>query len=340
MTTRGNVRGAGWVTMRQVAKLAEVSTMSVSRAFRDTRQVTAGTRERIQRAAAELGYVPNLVAANLSSGRSRMIAAIVPSIRNSSFSNMLQGLGDGLAAGGLHLMVAVAPTLHAELAAVRNLLGRRPDGVVLTGTRHHKDTVELLRAAGVAIVETWDSGRPMIDLGAGFDGFAAARTMTEFMIGKGYRRLGYADLGKPQEPRFADRLRGFRHAMRQAGLNASHVFAATEADGFGGGRRAVEVLIDREPRLEALCCVTDVFAAGAMFECARRRWDVPGRLAVTGFGDYEIASELPVGLTTIRTHGYEIGAAASRMLCDRLEAGVLGPAFVNVGFELVIRESA
>ncbi len=118
--------------MKDVAKLADVSTMSVSRAFRNTSQVTAETRERIHAAATQLGYVPNLTAANLSSGRSRMIVAIVPSIRNSNFSTMLQGLGDGLAAADFHLMLAVAPTIQAELAAVRDLLGRRPDGIVLT----------------------------------------------------------------------------------------------------------------------------------------------------------------------------------------------------------------
>ena len=315
--------------------------MSVSRAFPQHRgQVTAETREEGSTPRQpQLGYVPNLIAANLSSGRSRMIVAIVPSIRNSNFSTMLQGLGDGLAAADFHLMLAVAPTIHAELAAVRDLLGRRPDGIVLTGTRHHKQTVAMLRDARVATVETWDSGRPFLDLGVGFDAFAAASSMTQFLIGRGYKRIGYADFDGPKEPRFAERLRGFNHAMKEAGLSAKNVFAAPEPSGFAGGRLALENLLTREPGLEALFCVTDVFAAGAMFECARRGWEVPGRFAVSGFGDYEIAREFPVGLTTIRTHGYDIGAAVARLLRDRLDGRLTGPASVDVGFELVVRGS-
>ena len=311
-----------WVTMQDVARVAGVSAMTVSRAFRAPENVGAETRARIEGAALKLGYVPNLAAGNLSSGRSRIIAVVVPTIRNSNFSMMLQGLGDSLSSHGLHLMLAIARTGTDELAAVRALLGRRPDGIVLTGTDRDRATARLLKEARLSVVETWDVGGRFLDLGVGFNSYEAACEMTRLLIRKGRRRVGYADFGDDYNvKRFADRRAGVHDTLLEAGLPVDIVASAPEALGVAGGRLVLEQLSAREPKLDAILCVTDIFAVGAIFECLRRGWKVPARLAVAGFGDYAIASEIPPGLTTVRTHGYEIGATAGKLLIERLELG-------------------
>jgi LacI family transcriptional regulator, gluconate utilization system Gnt-I transcriptional repressor len=329
-----------WVTMQDVARLAGVSAMTVSRAFRSRENVSAETSARIEAAALKLGYVPNLAAGNLSSGRSRIIAVIIPTIRNSNFSKMLQGLGDCLSQHGLHLMLAIARTGAEELAAVKALLGRRPDGIVLTGTDRNRATARLLKEAGLSVVETWDIGSKFLDLGVGFNSYEAACEMTRLLIRKGRRRIGYADFGDDYNvKRFADRKAGVRDTLQAAGLPADLVVSAPEAAGVAGGRMALEELSAREPELDAILCATDIFAVGAIFECLRRGWNVPARLAVAGFGDYAIASEIPPGLTTVRTRAYEIGATAAKLLIERFNSDRRDRVTIDIGFDIVERGS-
>src|SRR5690606_33223560 len=130
-------RASGWVTMADVARRAGVSPMTVSRAFKTPASVSAAVRARVEEAAHALGYVPNLVAGNLASSGSRMVAAVVPTLANSNFLGTLKGLSDRLRQEGYQLLLAeTGYDPREEAAAVSALLGRRPDGVVLTGAQH------------------------------------------------------------------------------------------------------------------------------------------------------------------------------------------------------------
>ncbi|MBP0447699.1 LacI family DNA-binding transcriptional regulator [Roseomonas sp. SSH11] len=324
--------------MSDVAREAGVSPMSVSNAFKRPDIVLPATRERILAVARRLGYVPNRIAGTLASGRSHVVAAIVPSIRNSSFARTIQGLGDYLTEHGYELLLAVADTPERERRAIEAVLGRRPEGIVLTGNEHPPETLALLAGVETPVVETWILGDPIIDMAVGFSLADAGYAIGTFLTGRGYRHIGFAGYAPASQRRFLERQGGFQSALREAGLRDDLLFYAEEAAGFAGGRAAVTELLQREPRLDALFCVTDIFAAGALFECQRRGLSVPGQLAIAGFGDFEIAAEIVPALTTVRTRGYEIGQAAGRLLLDRAAGGPPGGR-VNVGFELVSRES-
>jgi LacI family gluconate utilization system Gnt-I transcriptional repressor len=326
------------IRMQDVAREAGVSLMTVSNAFQQPGKVRSDTREKVFAAAAKLGYVPNLIAGNLASGKSRVVAAILPSLRNSNFARMIQGIDECLAARGYELVLAVGDTPERELEAARTFVGRRADGIILTGTEHSPEVRRLLEAARIPTVETWNLDGPLIDMAVGFSNYEAAREITEFIIGRGHRAIGFVGY-ESRDRRFRERQRAFEEAMRRAGLRDDLVFFAPEAAGFAGGRLAIEQLTARTPRLEALLCVTDIFAVGAMFECLRRGWAMPERFAVAGFGDYEIAAEVPPGLTTIRTRGYAIGFAAARLLVDKAEQGEMSSPTEDVGYELVVRGS-
>jgi LacI family transcriptional regulator, gluconate utilization system Gnt-I transcriptional repressor len=326
------------VKMSDVARAAGVSLMTVSNAFQQPKKVRAETRERIFAAAAELGYIPNLIAGNLASGRSRVIAAIVPSLRNSNFARMIQGLTDHLEHRGYELLLAVADTPERQLAAVTTFLGRRVDGLLLTGTEHSPEVRSLLEAARIPVVETWNLDGPFIDMAVGFSNYEAARALTELMISRGYQHIGFAGF-EPRDLRFRERQRAFQDALSAAGLRNDLLFFGPESLGFSGGRAALDHLRQREPRLQAMICVTDIFAVGALFECMRRGWPVPERFALAGYGDYEIAAEVPPGLTTVRTRGYAIGGVAAELLVEKVETGFVAEATHNVGYELVLRGS-
>jgi len=336
--TQGPDRIRRAIRMSDVAREAGVSPMSVSNAFKRPDIVLPETRERILAAARRLGYVPNGVAGTLASGRSRMVAALVPSIRNSSFARTVQGLSDQLAEQGYQLLLAVADTAERERQAVESVLGRRPDGIILTGNEHHPDTIRLLRQSGVPLVETWILSDPILDMAVGFDLNEAAQAMGRLLVSRGYRHIGFAGYAPAERSRFLERQQGFQAALREAGLRDDLLFYAEETAGFAGGRLAMAALRAHEPRLDALFCVTDIFAVGALFECQRQGLVVPRDFAVAGYGDFEIAAEVVPGLTTVRTRGYEIGRAAARLIVERAEGEVPAPR-IDVGFELIIRDS-
>lgn len=327
------------ITMADLAAAAGVSPMTVSNCFKHPHKVHADTRHRVMEMAATLGYVPNLIASNLASGSSRMVAALVPSLRNSNFAKTLQGLGDHLRARGYELLLSVAEHPEQEERVVRSLLGRRPAGIVVTGSQHSEGTIGLLRQAGVPVVETWRDTEPSIDMAVGFSLFDAARDIAAMMVAKGLRHIGWAGHDTPANERHVQRQRGFQQAMADAGLRSDLVFNAPESVGFATGRLALEALQRQEPRLQGLCCVTDVVAAGALFECLRRGWSVPERFSVAGYGDYEIAAEVPPGLTTVKTNGAEIGRAAAEMLLQKIETGRIEAPVRRIPYEIIVRRS-
>jgi LacI family transcriptional regulator, gluconate utilization system Gnt-I transcriptional repressor len=325
--------------MQDVAREAGVSPMTVSNCFKYPSRVVPATRSKVLETAARLGYVPNLIAGNLASGRSNIVAVVTPSIRNSNFAGMILGLEDALSAKGYHLIISVIEAPEREYEAVRTLVGRRVDGIVLTGVDREESTRRLLQQAATPVVETWDLNGPFIDMGVGFSTKDGARDATRLMIEKGYRRIGFAGFDGRRNRRHQERMSGFREAMTEAGLQDDLLSFVPEPSGFAGGKIAMEQLLEREPQLEGLFCVTDVLATGALFECMRRGWPVPQRFGVMGFGDYEIAAEVPPGLTTVHTPGDKIGEAAANMIVSRVEGLPTGAPVVDVGYSLTIRGS-
>jgi LacI family gluconate utilization system Gnt-I transcriptional repressor len=333
-------RGSGWVTMADVARRAGVSLMTVSRVYRSPRGVSEEVRQRVAVAAEALGYVPNLIAGNLSSSRSRFIAAVVPSLANSNFATTVQGLSEGLRDRGYQLLLAECGyDPEEEARVVASLLGRRPDGLVLTGVHHDPRTVAALRARALPVVETWEHAPQAVDMAVGFSNHEAGLALARHVVARGRRRIGYLDFHVAGVRRFAQRLAGVRQALAEAGLPEGPV-AAPRAPGFAAGAEGLRMLLEQEPALDAVLCSTDVQAVGVLFACQTRGWAVPGRLAVAGFGDFEIAAQVPPGLTSLRTRGHAIGSAAAALLLARLEGGVAGPGYLDVGHELVVRGSS
>jgi len=328
--------------MADVARMAGVSMMTVSRAYQEAGRVSAETRSRIAEAAAQLGYVPNRAAAQLSSSRSRVVAATIPFLSEAQFGNTLEGLSALMRQAGYQLLIAeCGPTAEEEERAISTVLGYRPDALVVIGVDHGAASRTMIRAAGIPVVETWDLDHPPMDMMAGFSNRLAACRMTEHLIGLGRRRIGYVDFSGPVTHRFVERRHGFLSAMQKACLVADLILEPDEGRvGFARGRDAVGLLLKRDPALDALFCATDPYAVGAVLECQKLGWDVPARIAIAGFGDFEIAAEIAPGITTIRIDPRGIGYAAGEMVLARL-AGEAGVALErDLGFELVARGSA
>jgi LacI family gluconate utilization system Gnt-I transcriptional repressor len=325
--------------MQSVAVAAGVSPMTVSNTFRYPERVQEETRQRVLKIAAELGYVPNHAAGNLASGQSRVIGAVIPSIKNSSFYNYVRGMQDHVATEGYQLILKLADTLSQEASAIRTFVGLRVAGIALVGDEHENDVRTLLLKTGVPVVESWVHENPF-DMAVGYSTTDATRAITELLIDRGYRRIGFVGYEGDVSSRFTERVPTFRQSLEKAGLDSHRIFLVDQADGFGAGPKALEGLCEIDPDLDAIICPTDIVAAGVLFECGRRGWKVPERLAVAGWGDYEIASEITPGLTTIQPHAYEMGQSAMSLIIERAAGAGTQGTVVDTGFHIVKRDSA
>jgi LacI family gluconate utilization system Gnt-I transcriptional repressor len=327
--------------LRDVARLAGVSTMTVMRVLREPAKVRPTTRARVEAVVRKTGYRPNLMARALASNRSGVIAAIVPLLTNSLIAEIMQGLTEGFADGEHHLLVGASGFSAAqEEELVRTFLSRRIEAIYLSGTSRTKAAARLLRESGIPVVEGGNLPRRAIDMVVGFSNVDAAATATRHLLERSYDTIGYIGADPRDNDRARDRRRGFEAAMTAAGRRVDPALAIETSLDMTAGGRAMATLLDRRPSLRAVFCSADAIAVGALFECQRRGIAVPDKLAMVGFDDLDIASQVVPALTTIRVPRYAIGQEAARVLRERLAGRPVAPKVIDLGFELVVRDSA
>jgi LacI family gluconate utilization system Gnt-I transcriptional repressor len=327
--------------MSDVARVAGVTAMTVSRAMRTPTLVSAETLARVEAAIAEMRFVPNYVAGSLSSRHSRIIVAIVPTIMNSVFSGMIEGLSGLLVSKGYQLLLGNTNfDLAVEEKLLTEFLGWRPAGIVVTGHRHRPRTRAMLKASGVPVVETWClDGRPM-DTVVGFSNYQAAYEMTRSLYAWGYRKIALTYIEAHDNDRSAARRDGYRRALLDLDLAHDPSFESEVPFGVGSARQSVERLLARHSDIDAIMCASDALAVGTLMECLRRGLRVPQDIAVTGFGDVELSAELIPSLTTVHLPRYEIGRRTAEVLLERIAGTYSGPRRNDCGFSIVRRESA
>jgi LacI family transcriptional regulator, gluconate utilization system Gnt-I transcriptional repressor len=334
-------RQRGRVRIEDVAELAGVSAITVSRVLRTPAVVAEETRRRVDEAVDRLGYVPNLAAGTLASLKSRLVAVVVPTLRSSVYADTIQGLSDELSTAGYHLMVGYsAYSADLELSVLRAFMGRQPEAVVLTGVEHSSALRRLLRKSKVPTVEIWDLIEDPIDVAVGFDNVAAGACVADHLAKVSVRRPAVLGSDPAREARAAKRLAGFAGRCRALGLRAPAVEPLVDGMSPEEAEAGFRRLVSRAPDVDGLFCLNDALAIAALMEARRLSIDVPGRLRIAGFGDFDLAAHVTPRLTTVRVPGYEIGRRAARRLLDRAGGARRGAKVEDLSFELIVRESA
>ncbi len=312
--------------MADLAARVGVSKMTVSRALSrtDSRQRGASEvlRQQILRAALEMGYVVDQTARTFSSKRSGFVAALIPALNNSNFSDTAHGLTAALEASGLQVLLGYTDyDITTEERLLRAMLGRRPEGVVVTGGKHSPATRKLLKAAGVPVVEIWDLPARPIAHAVGFSNADAMAQLVRKLHAKGYRRLAFLGGTPDSDARGADRRRGFEHAMRELGLDPGRSLTVGQAPvSMEQGAQGLTQLLARWPDTDALVCVSDHPAFGALAECQRLGRRVPAQLAIAGFGGFEVGTACHPQLTTVAVDCAGIGRRAGELLLRAIAA--------------------
>src|SRR5947209_9889488 len=206
-------------TLSAVAKLAGVSSITVSRVVRVPELVAPETRIRVEAAMRELGYVPNQLAIALASGaRTRSVGVLVPTIANSIFADTVQGLSDELEPSGYAVILAQSRyDAKREDRMLSALLSRRPEAIIMVGSPATEEGARLLRRAGIPVVETWDLPVAPIDAVAGFDNHAAGAAVARHLLAQGRRRLAFIGGDAPRATR---RWHGFNDTAQNGGVKA------------------------------------------------------------------------------------------------------------------------
>jgi LacI family gluconate utilization system Gnt-I transcriptional repressor len=312
--------------MADVAARVGVSKMTVSRALNrvgcSSRSTSEALRQRILKACHDMGYVIDQTARTFSSKRSGFVAALIPALNNSNFSDTAHGLSAALEGSGLQVLLGYTDyDATTEERLLRAMLSRRPEAVVVTGGNHTPATRRLLKSAGVPVVETWDLPAHPIEHTVGFSNAEAVGQLVRHLHAKQYRRIAFLGGVPESDARGADRRRGFENAMRQLKLDPGRSLSVGHAPvSMAHGAQGVAELMLRWPDTEALICVSDHPAFGALAECQRQGWGVPGRLAIAGFGGFEVAAASHPRITTVAVDCFGIGRTSGELLLRAIEA--------------------
>lgn len=333
------LQGVPSPTLIDVAKVAGVSPITVSRALGRPDVVSAATRKRVLEAVRATGYVPNLAAGALASSRSRLVAIFLPTIANSIFADTVQALTEHLAPVGYQTLLGLTGYRpEQEEALLEAVLGRRPDGIVLTGTEPTRASRERLARVGIPLVEAWDLCERPLDMLVGFSHEAVGQAVANYLLGKGYRRVSVLSL---DDPRGLRRYRSLAQTLAQQGVEllAAQILPAPAT--LAVGRAGLSRLLQAGAAGEVVVCSSDTLAQGVLAEAASRGLRVPQDLAVMGFGDLSCAAHTHPPLSTVRIDGPRIGRAIAEALLARIAEPALArqPLRLDVGFEVIERGS-
>lgn len=330
---------ASSLTLIDVAKVAGVSPITVSRALHRPEIVSKQAREKVLEAVRQTGYVSNMLAGGLASNKSRLVAIFVPTIANSIFADTVQALMDRLTEAGYQTLLGLTGySAEQEEKLLEAVLGRRPDGIVLTGTLHTESSRQRLAQSGIPVVEAWDLSENPLDMLVGFSHEGVGEATARHLLAKGYRRFGVVTISDPRGLRRCNSLIAElrRHGVEEVPIQVMMPPATLET-----GREGLRQLFAQGAAPDIVVCSSDTIAQGILAEAASRGLVVPSDLAVMGFGDLSSAAQVYPALSTVRVDGQHIGDQIARALLERFLylPGSADPVRVDTGFTLIDRQS-
>ena len=329
-------------TLEDVAKRAGVSTATVSKVLSNTPYFTEETRSKVMRAVAELGYIPNLAARALSSGKTGIIAVVFPYVYEAIFTdpnimNTLEGIEAECTPRGYNLLLSTpkitanGPDAHYQQLILSGYL----DGVIAIDSYPLASSIKVVQEKGIPVVVV---GYQPCDAYVHHDDQAGGQMIMQHLIELGHSRIGIIDA--PLDVNFGaeNRAKGARIAVGAAGLDYE-AFPALHGDwSTRSGAECAAKLLAQYPDLSALLCYNDRMAMGAIQQARAMGRNIPDDLTVTGYDDIPTASVLSPPLTTSDQRSPEQGRLAAHMLFDVLAGRSPDP--VVLPPRLLVRQSS
>jgi LacI family transcriptional regulator len=324
-------------TIKDVAAIAKVSTKTVSRVLNKERYVSQEARAKVERAVAELNFRPSAAARTLAGRRSYQIALIYDNHSPHYIHQIQTGVWARCIEEGVRLLAqpcdAASPQLGAEVSALIDQT--QVDGVILSSpVTDAVAALEALEHRSVPYVRISPGTEHARSSSVSMDDVQAADEMTSHLIALGHRRIGFV-IGHTNHTASDLRLFGYRRALDRAGIDFEPKYVRQGAFDFASGEAAADVMLDLPQPPTAIFASNDDMAAGVLTVAHRRGLSLPRDLAVAGFDDTALASQLWPPLTTVRQPTRELAYAAASLLFEGEET----PVHRRLAHELVLRAS-
>lgn len=326
-------------TQGDVAKVAGVSTATVSRVINQPDSVRAHVRSKVEAVIRQLDYVADAGARALASKRSRCIGAVIPTFANAIFADGIEAFETQLNQAGLSLMLAASGYNAAnELTQVRTLIERGVDAIMLVGLEHDPLIYQMLSQRNIPYVLTWaynkDSKHPCV----GFNNYQAAKLIPNHLLENGHQNFAIISGITVGNDRASDRLAGMKARLLEAGIHL-HPSTVIECNyTIEEGRAACKALLNAKQPPTAILCSNDVLATGALLECQARGVEVPAKVSIAGFDNLPISANLTPSLTTVDIPFKAMGQRAAQYLIDCLAGDSPRPQ-TEIRVDLLVRNS-
>jgi LacI family gluconate utilization system Gnt-I transcriptional repressor len=324
-------------TLADVATHARVSQATVSRYLNNPHVVAKGTAGRIDSALAATGYIPNAMAGGLATSKSRMVAVLIPHLVNSIFNVMIETMVDELTASGLNAMLGLTGvTVERTTELIRAALGRRVDAIISTAPV--TDEIEaMLRRSQCLFIQIWELPERPVGMAIGFSHQETGRDVARFFRARGY---ALPHLVTAEGARARQRRDGFIAEWVALGGDRPSESHVTIPSHYGQARRVFAEIRGLECRPDVVWCGSDQLAQGIIVEAQSAGLAVPGDLAVMGFGNSSIASEMRPAISSVDIDGARIAREAMTAIRRHSEMGEVERTIIDVGFRLLARDSA
>lgn len=309
-------------TLEDVAKLAGVSTASISRALNDPSKVAEDTRKRIDEAIERLGYTPNFGGRALASNRTNTVGAVIPSMANAMFASGVQAFQEELAKAGVTLLVATTGfDAEQEYLQIRSLVGQGADGLLLIGNERPQSTWDFIDKRRVAHVVSWCNSTREGHLCVGFDNEQAAGDAAKHAMDMGHRRIAMICGITEVNDRAKARRDGVVAAVAAYGQGARLTHMVEAPYILDAAADALAEIMKQDERPTVILCANDAQAAGAMMGARAMGLRLPEDLSFVGFDGVGISRVVTPPLATVRVPQIEIGRAAAQLLLQQIAGG-------------------
>ena len=309
------------VTMKDVAELAKLSEMTVSRVFTGKGYTSPSAEEKVLAAAEQLGYVPNRLAGSLASNNSNLVGVVLPAIFNAVFVELMSGIYAGLENKGLQPVFGISEySKEKEEQLIKDMMSWRPAGLIVTGLEHSKGARSLLKTASKKVVEVIDVDGDPVASCIGLSHKKAGRMVAEHLLEQGYRRFGYIGSNLDLDFRARKRRDAFVDAI--TAMNGSLVgeLAPKHASSMMLGRELTAELLAKHPSIEAIYYASDDMASGGLMHCIAHGLKPPTDIALASFNGLSFIDALPYKITTVRSPRFEIGRLAGDYIANQASA--------------------
>ena len=330
------------VSIKDVAKLAGVSTATVSRALANPDKVQASTRDRVLTVVEQSGYVKNSLASSFRTKRAHSIVVLVPDITNSFFSNIIQGIESVARKAGYRILLGDMQNDPDNALSYGELCAQRQaDGVICLGRTipfpyaKSRNSIDPNWPPLVMACE-FDAVIPIP--GVGIDNVGAAREAVRYLAAQGHSHIAYIN-GPEDSPLCIDRLKGYCAGMVELGIPDTRELVYSGDFSLDSGADAAHAILAGDKLPTAILAANDAMVIGALQVIKKQGLRVPEDISMVGFDDIKFAAYCDPPLTTIRQPRTQIGELSMQMMLDILNGVDPGLSRRELPHELVIRDS-